>query len=212
MGVKRIIGRGLLLLGTFFLFLACQDVFSASLFGWAALDPADLSDEQLEAYAKTVAKSGDTEAMAQAYEAVSEKLPEDVKDDPGLYLLASNLGFGKAKVTDALAEAVKLASERKEDDLPLTGLPPKIQEMVDNMDEESLRKSVEHFSAVADEPEVAKEISDSQYTNAAVASLLLAYKVLKEGEALDKDDPQVKQAKEWAEAANYDLSSLPIDF
>ena len=149
MGMGKFANRGAPLLGILFLLGSCQEVFTANIFTWAAANPSDLNGEQLESYAKEVAKSGDRDAMTEAYDALITKLPENAEDDVELYILASDLGFGKAGFTDALTEGAKMFVE-KGSQLQQNELSSEVKELIDStIDGEALAAAVEQFTAAA---------------------------------------------------------------
>ena len=87
---------------TILIYTSCQQIFTYSVLEWAQRDPANLPEAQQIAYAESILTSGDTEAMAEAYEVIND-LVTDNPDDVELRLLAADLAIGGSGITDAIA-------------------------------------------------------------------------------------------------------------
>lgn len=195
-------GLGLLLL---FSLTGCQDLFTRSVFSWAATDPSDMSAAQLKTYAEGLVKAGDKDAMAEAYAALVETLPATAAEDPELYLLASDLAMGGSGLPDAITEAVSLLPDFDPDnpgDMEAT-----IQTLIDGINGDLLAGSVEQFTAVAALDGAADTITETQYTNAAVALLFVIYQDTPDPADITAD-PQFDQVEAWALAGGLDLDSF----
>jgi len=196
-------GLGLLLL---FSLMGCQDLFTRSAFAWAATDPSDMSAAQLKTYAEGLVKAGNKDAMAEAYAALVEKLPDDAADDPELYLLASDLAMGGSGLPGAMVEAVSLLATFDPDEPG--DMEDTIQALIDGIDGDLLAGSVTQFAAVAAlEDGAAETITETQYTNAAVAQLFVIYQGTPDPADIT-DDPRFSQVEEWALLGGMDLDSF----
>jgi hypothetical protein len=195
-------GLGLLLL---FSMTGCQDLFTRSAFTWAAADPSDMSAAQLKTYAEGLVMSGDNEAMAEAYTALVDTLPDDAADDPDLYLLASDLAMGGSGLPDAITEAVSLLPDFETMDP--TELENTISDLINGIDGTLLEGSVDLFTEVSALPGSADSITESQYTNAAVALLFVIYQDTPDPADITAD-PDFAQVEAWALAGGMDLDTF----
>lgn len=204
MTLGKIIRRGGLLLGILFLFISCQDVFTTSAFSWAATDLADMSGEQQIAYAEEIVKSGDSDAMADAFDAIVDDLPVTAAEDPELYLLATDLAMGGSGLPDAITEVVAILPDI--DDLTEAELEEQITDIIEGIDVAYLEDSVALFTEVLAVEGVSDDITESQYTNAAVAQIFVIYEEVGAENVTSHAD--YAQALEWAELGGMDIDSF----
>jgi hypothetical protein len=100
-----------LLLGTVTLLLlaGCEQFFTNNLFSGLQRDPSNLPFEQQVAYAESALNSGDTDAMADAYDALSDSLDDRNNKDADLNSLAAELAIGASGLTDTVPELADAA-------------------------------------------------------------------------------------------------------
>ena len=144
---------------TILIFASCQQIFTYSALEWAQRDPADLPEDQQIAYAESILTSGDTEAMAEAYEVIND-LVEDNPYDVDLRLLAADLAIGGSGISDAIA------------DLDLDDLENSVETLLADIDLDLVAASVEHIEAAAAlDPDA---VSEEQYLNTGLILLAQA--------------------------------------
>jgi len=215
--MRKVFPGLIVLVITIFILTGCEDLFTTSVFESLAASPSDMTDAQLETYAESVLSSGDSGAMVAVLDAIEDSLTTTTAaDDPELYLLATDLALGASGLTDALVEVVPdvLAGDIEMDETYYTDL-------LESFDQELISDSVSTFedvfdAAAADDTIV---ITESQYTNAAVAQALVLIDEA-EGSMDIFENPTVEQEEDvqnvldWAEAGGVDLSTLipDIDF
>ena len=100
-----------LLLGTVTLLLlaGCEQFFTNNLFSGLQRDPSKLPFEQQVAYAESALNSGDKDAMADAYDALSDSLDDRNNKDADLNSLAAELAIGASGLTDTVPELADAA-------------------------------------------------------------------------------------------------------
>jgi hypothetical protein len=100
-----------LLLGTATLLLlaGCEQFFTNNLFSGLQRDPSNLPFEQQIAYAESALNSGDKDAMADAYDALSDSLDDRNNKDADLNSLAAELAIGASGLTDTVPELADAA-------------------------------------------------------------------------------------------------------
>jgi hypothetical protein len=94
---------------TLFLLAGCEQFFSTNLLSGMRRDPKNLSFDQQVAYGQSALNSGDPDAMADAYDALSESLEDN--DDPELNSLAAELAIGASGLNDTVPDLVDAAVE-----------------------------------------------------------------------------------------------------
>ena len=119
---------------TILVFASCQQIFTYSVLEWAQRDPANLPPEQQIAYAETILTSGDTEAMADAYDVINDLLADN-PDDVDLQLLAADLAIGGSGITDAIA------------DLDLDNLDVSVETILEDIDLDLVAAAADHVIA-----------------------------------------------------------------
>ncbi|MBI9102365.1 MAG: hypothetical protein JEY99_08120 [Spirochaetales bacterium] len=207
----------IILVLSIFIMTGCEDLFTTSAFEALAKDPSDMTSAQLETHAATVLSSGDSAAMAEVLTALADDLAATTAaEDPGLYLLATDLALGGSGLTDAIVEVVPdvLAGDINMDESYYTDL-------LATFDQDLISDSVTTFEAVAlaAAGDDSIEITESQYTNAAVAQALV---LLDESSGSTdiftsptaEQEADVQNVLDWAEAGGVDLSTLipGVDF
>ena len=204
MRMGRTVIQAVLVSALLLLFIGCQDIFTQSAFTWAAQDPADMSGDQLEAYAEDVVKSGDTDAMAETFDALEPTLPAAAEDDPELYLLASDLAMGGSGLSEALSEVFQAGEDTE------LVFEDVLNDVISGLDAVYLQDSIDIFADVATaaggDPSI--EIEDSQYVNAAIAQAILIYEDIGAYGTPDPADPRVIQAEAWAAAGGLVLDDI----
>lgn len=100
-----------LLMGTVTLLLlaGCEQFFTNNLFSGLQRDPSNLPFEQQVAYAESALNSGDKDAMADAYDALSDSLDDRNNKDADLNSLAAELAIGASGLTDTVPELADAA-------------------------------------------------------------------------------------------------------
>jgi len=149
----------ILVVATIFIYTSCQQIFTYSALEWAQRDPADLSPEQQISYAESILSSGDTEAMAEAYDVISD-LVADNPDDVDLQLLAADLAIGGSGITDAIAN------------LDLDNLDTSVEDILASIDLDLVAASAAHVEAAASLDPAA--VSADQYLNTGLILLAQA--------------------------------------
>ncbi len=201
----KIFRLGGLFLGILFLFVSCQDIFTTSAFSWAATPLSEMSGEQQVAYAEEVAKSGDSDAMAEAFTAIADDVAATTaEEDPDLYLLASDLAMGGSGLPDAITEVVGLLPDI--DDLSEAELTAEIDTIIEGIDPTYLEDSVALFTEVSTVADAADDITESQYTNAAVAQIFIIYEEV--GAENVTTHPDYAQAEAWATLGGLDAADF----
>ena len=174
------------------LIASCQQIFTFSPLSFLQRDPANLPPEQQIAYAEGALASGDTEAMAVAFNLIQGS------DDPDVALLASDLAIGASGLTDALTTA-------------LGGGDP--EAAFDSINTGMLANSPEEFQNALDN---GAEPGSEQYVNAAAASAITTILTLTQGfddPAIDWTDgvanpPELQTALDWAAAGGIDIEDF----
>lgn len=87
----------------------CEQFFTTSILSGLQRDPSNLPFEQQVAYAESALNSGDEDAMADAYDALSDSLEDENNDDPELNSLAAELAIGASGLTNTLPDLVDAA-------------------------------------------------------------------------------------------------------
>jgi len=87
----------------------CEQFFTTNILSGLQRDPSNLSFDQQVAYAESALSSGDEDAMADAYDALSDSLEDENNDDPELNSLAAELAIGASGLTDTLPDLVDAA-------------------------------------------------------------------------------------------------------
>lgn len=87
----------------------CEQFFTTSVLSGLQRDPSNLSFDQQVAYAESALSSGDEDAMADAYDALSDSLEDENNDDPALNSLAAELAVGASGLTNTLPDLVDAA-------------------------------------------------------------------------------------------------------
>jgi len=101
-GAGKIVRGALFVVLLILLLGSCEQMFTFSPLSWAQRDPSNLSDAQKIAYAEGVLGSGDTDAMADAYNAIKDS------SDPDVQYLASQLAVGASGLNEAAEEILAL--------------------------------------------------------------------------------------------------------
>ncbi len=148
-----------LVVASIFIYTSCQQIFTYSALEWAQRDPANLPPEQQIAYAESILTSGDTEAMAEAYDVIND-LVNDNPDDVELRLLAADLAIGGSGITDAIA------------DLDLENLDTSVETILASLDLALVAASADHI--IAAEALDPSAISAEQYLNTGLILLAKA--------------------------------------
>jgi hypothetical protein len=86
-------------------FSACEQFFTNSPLKDLQRDPGDLDDEQFQAAAEAALETGDTDEIAEIYEAMDDLPP--VEDDPEAYMLAAELGVGGSGMNDLVEDILE---------------------------------------------------------------------------------------------------------
>ncbi len=150
-------------LGVIFLFLllaSCQQIFTFSPVSWAQRDPANLPDDQKVAYAEGVLSSGDTDAIAEAYEIINDLVSAN-PDDVELQLLAADLALGGSGIADAIENI----------DIDTLG-SGSIEDILTGIDLDLVSASADHvIAAEALDPTA---VSEEQYLNTGLILLAQA--------------------------------------
>lgn len=150
-------------LGVIFLFLllvSCQQIFTFSPVSWAQRDPANLPDDQKVAYAEGVLSSGDTDAIAEAYEIINDLVSAN-PDDVELQLLAADLALGGSGIADAIENI----------DIDTLG-SGSIEDILTGIDLDLVSASADHV--VAAEALDPTAVSEEQYLNTGLILLAQA--------------------------------------
>ena len=156
------------------IYTSCQQIFTYSVLEWAQRDPADLPPEQQIAYAESILSSGDTDAMADAYEVINDLLDDDL-NNVDLQLLAADLAIGGSGIVDAIA------------DLDLENLDTSVEDILATIDLALVTASADHIlAAEALDPTA---ISPDQYLNTGL--ILLARAAEEAGDFATLSDPLV---------------------
>ena len=87
----------------------CEQFFTTNVFSPFQRDPSKLSFEQQISYGRSALNSGDADAMADAYDALSDSLDDRNNDDPDLNSLAAELAIGASGLTDTLPDLADAA-------------------------------------------------------------------------------------------------------
>ena len=149
----------IMVLVTILIYTSCQQIFTYSVLEWAQRDPANLPEAQQIAYAESILTSGDTEAMAEAYEVIND-LVTDNPDDVELRLLAADLAIGGSGITDAIAN------------LDLENLDTSVETILASLDLTLVAAAADHvIAAEALDPTA---ISAEQYLNTGLILLAKA--------------------------------------
>ena len=144
---------------TILIFTSCQQIFTYSALEWAQRDPSNLPPAQQIAYAESILSSGDTEAMAEAYEVIND-LVTDNPDDVDLRLLAADLAIGGSGISDAIAN------------LDLDDLENSVETLLADIDLDLVAASATHIEAAAAlDPDA---VSTDQYLNTGMILLAQA--------------------------------------
>ena len=146
----------LILLSVIVLSSGCQAVFTQSPFAGLQRDPSNLSPEQKIGYAESLLATGDTEAMADAYEEIA-KLLEDDPDDPELNLLAAELAMGASGVNDVIEEAISAGDNFD------------VNTALENLDMDAIDSVADHVDVVLAN---GGEVSDNTLVTAAATTVL----------------------------------------
>jgi len=149
--------------GLFFIIIlaSCQQIFTYSPVSWVQRDPADLPDDQKIAYAESVLSSGDTAAIAEAYDVIND-LVDANPGDVDLQLLAADLALGGSGIIDTLENIDDITTlDEAEVEAILTGI-----------DLTLVAASADHV--VAAEAIDASAISPEQYLNTGLILLAKA--------------------------------------
>lgn len=141
----------------FGILVSCQQVFTYSPLSWAQRDPSTLPPKQKIAYAEGVLSSGDTAAIAKAYNLINDLTianPNDVE----LQLLAADLAIGGSGISDVI------------DNVDLTTLDSgSIETILTGIDLGMVSASADHI--VAAEALDPSAISPVQYLNTGIILL-----------------------------------------
>jgi len=148
-----------LVVATIFIYTSCQQIFTYSALEWAQRDPADLPPEQQISYAESILSSGDTEAMADAYEVIDDLLDDD-PNNVDLHLLAADLAIGGSGITDAIA------------DLDLENLDTSVEDILATIDLDLVDAAADHVILAEGIDDTA--ISEEQYLNTGLILLARA--------------------------------------
>jgi len=218
--MKNLIKVLVLAAAAVFMFTACQDLFTTSLFSFVEADMSVMSPEQKVSYAEDLLLSGSPEELAAAYAEIAKLLPDDymtaddlTDEELELVILAADLAIGASGVGDAVTGAIALFTGG---DDPVV-LEEGINDLIGDIDLSSLENSVGMIEAAENND---AELSTQQYSNAAAAQLLV---VLHDVEGLgiaspseldpDNEDhdeiiADLEQALDWADAGGFDPSIL----
>ena len=157
-----------------FIISSCQQIFTYSPISALKRDPSKLTTDQKASYAQGALDSGDKDAMKAAYDALAADLANTaVKDNPELYLLASELAIGASGISDAIGGVVEFMAADPEN----PPSPEDLQAALDSIDQELLMAAARNIADVQtaiDNGETTAEISDSQYITAAAGLVLAA--------------------------------------
>ena len=144
---------------TILIYTSCQQIFTYSALEWAQRDPSSLPPEQQVAYAESILSSGDTAAMAEAYDVINDLVTAN-PDDVELQLLAADLAIGGSGIADAIA------------DLDLDNLDTSVETILASLDLVLVAAAADHvIAAEALDPTA---ISEEQYLNTGLILLAQA--------------------------------------
>jgi len=156
----RIPGGALLLVFLLLLLASCEQMFTYSPLSWAQRDPADLSDAQKIAYAESVLGSGDTDAMADAYDAIKDS------SDPDTQLLASQLAIGASGLNEAIQDALA-------DFDSLESGTASINDYLNTIDDVMLQNAIDAMDAAEADSDTKDDITQEEYLVTAAAILIV---------------------------------------
>lgn len=144
---------------TILIYASCQQIFTYSALEWAQRDPSSLPPEQQIAYAESILSSGDTAAMAEAYDVINDLVTAN-PDDVELQLLAADLAIGGSGIADAIAN------------LDLNDLEASVETVLASLDLTLVAASADHI--IAAEALDPTAISEEQYLNTGLILLAKA--------------------------------------
>jgi hypothetical protein len=87
----------------------CEQLFTTNAFSALQRDPSNLSFDQQISYAESALSSGDEDAMADAYDALSDSLEDENNDDPDLNSLAAELAIGASGLPGTIPDLADAA-------------------------------------------------------------------------------------------------------
>lgn len=177
-----------------FTFSSCQAFFTYSPFSSMQRDFSDLSSEEKITRAQDVLKTGDTEDMQEAYDAIIEMLADN-PEDPELNILAAELAVGASGIMDVLLDAIS-NSDNEDFDIEIA---------IEDLNVDILSDVADHVSIALDG---GGDVSDETLVIAAATSVLEAidegaeYTDLEDwdpesGVPLVSDNPQLVEASEF---------------
>ena len=182
------------------LFSGCEQFFSTNLFSGLQRDPSNLSFDQQVSYAESALNSGDQDAQADAYDALSESLEEENNTDPELNDLAAELAIGASGLADTVPD---LADAAINGDLSSqTDLENALNDKLDDVDYSYVDEAASQLQKIQ---ENGGEVSEEQYVF--VAAGLLMKEADTQGGVENLDAGNTTEEQQFVEDAIADLES-----
>ena len=175
----------------------CQAVFTYSPLAAFQRDLTDLTEEQQATYAETALSSGDTEAIAEAYETIAETLASQDEPDPALSVLAAELAFGASGVTDVFTEILA------DPEALAVGGAESLDEVLENLDLDLISEGAEHLVNAAEAEDGEVEITDTQYAIAGAVLIAGAAEEAGGFENLESLEPGDAGYEEYQDAQEF---------
>jgi hypothetical protein len=180
----------------------CEQFFTTNLFSALQRDPSNLSFDQQIAYAESALNSGDKDAMADAYDALSDSLEDENNDDPELNSLAAELAIGASGLTDTIPDLADAAINGDLSDK--NQLADAVNDKLDDVDYTYVDEAVKQLDEIKAN---GGEVTVEQYV------FVAAGLVMKEGDAnggvenLDGTAGSGQESSDFIDAAIADLQA-----
>ncbi|MFP3959854.1 MAG: hypothetical protein ACLFUX_06775 [Spirochaetaceae bacterium] len=189
-------------LGAMVLLGGCEQLFSTNVFSGLHRDPSKLSYDEQIAYGESALSSGDADAMADAYDALSKSLEEENNSDPELNGLAVELAIGGSGLKDIFPDLLEAAVD---------GAFSNEQDLADAIDDELDEVDYDYINEAVDQVDLIKanggEVKKEQYVLVAVGLLMREAEAAGGVENLDPTDAGVQEAESFVNDAINDLDS-----
>jgi hypothetical protein len=184
------------------LLFGCEQFFSNNLLSGARRDPSQLSFDQQISYAESARNSGDKEAMADAYAALSETLEEENNTDPELNRLAAELAVGASGLTDTVPDLLDAAVQgdlSNKDDVAAS-----VNDALDEVDYDYINEAADQIDKIK---ENGGTVSKEQYVFVGAGLMM---EDAEEAGGVENIDPS-SESKQFADEAAEDLESRGED-
>ena len=159
-GAGKIVRGALFVVLLILLLGSCEQMFTFSPLSWAQRDPSNLSDAQKIAYAEGVLGSGDTDAMADAYNAIKDS------SDPDVQYLASQLAVGASGLNEAVQDALADFDE-------IESGSASINDYLNTINDPMLQNAVDAMALADGDPDTKDDITQEDYLVTAAAILII---------------------------------------